>query len=75
VIRSGSCSSRVIPLRPWRLKNCAMMTALCGIVLDPRAWSFLSGHYEAGQIITGNRVESRSRKNSRKRSSTTSYFR
>jgi hypothetical protein len=31
-----SDSSRVIPLLPWRLRNCAMMTALCRIVFDPK---------------------------------------
>ena len=36
VMRSGSKSSRVIPLLPWRWRNCAMMTALYRIVLDPR---------------------------------------
>jgi len=38
VMRSGSDSSRVIPLLPWRLRNCATMTALCRIVLLTRFW-------------------------------------
>jgi hypothetical protein len=37
VMRSGSCSPRVIPARPWRLKNWATMIALCRIVLAPRS--------------------------------------
>jgi hypothetical protein len=36
VMRSGSDSSRVIPLLPWRLRNWATMTALCRIVLDSK---------------------------------------
>src|SRR6266699_169787 len=46
VMRSGSDSSFVIPLLPWRLRNCAMMTALCRMVLDPKPMIFLEGHDE-----------------------------